>query len=77
MMTEADAIISGNETSTTVGCHPSAGDLNSDGEEDLLISTCTERTDTSGFAVVLYGQTNLMSGDYSISNATGLTEGNS
>ena len=45
--------------------------------EDLLISTCTDRTDTSGFAVALYGQeTNLLAGDYSINNSTGLTEGN-
>ena len=62
----------GNETSTTVGCRlSSAGDLNDDRLEDLLISTCTDRTDTSGFAVALYGQeTNLLAGDYSISNST-------
>ena len=78
MSTEADATVSGNETSTTVGCLlSSAGDLNDDRLEDLLIGTCTDRTDTSGFAVALYGQeTNLLSGDYTISNSTGLTEGN-
>ena len=77
MSTEADATVSGMKL-TTVGCLlSSAGDLNDDRLEDLLIGTCTDRTDTSGFAVALYGQeTNLLSGDYTISNSTGLTEGN-
>jgi hypothetical protein len=72
-----DATISGNEIDTQIGCRlSSAGDVNDDRLEDLLISTCTERDDTSGFATLLYGQeTNLMSGEYTLDNADGIEAG--
>ena len=65
----ADATITGTQANVQLGCDiESAGDVNGDSYEDMLLGACRSTLTSPGYAVLAYGQVDNYSGAYSINN---------